>query len=77
MWFFSDMQMYYMTICIPLDPNEEFLLTDSSYNVFEGPNCYGWDPQSKEVQGNVQPQPALLCPHLTKAHDCSKIPRFP
>lgn len=50
MWFFSHMQMYYMTICTPLDPNEEFLLTDSSYNVFEGPNCYGWDPQSKEVQ---------------------------
>lgn len=50
MWFFSHMQMYYTTICTPLDPNEEFLLTDSSYNVFEGPNCYGWDPQSKEVQ---------------------------
>lgn len=49
MWFFSHMQMYYTTICTPLDPNEEFLLTDSSYNVFEGPNCYGWDPQSKEV----------------------------
>ncbi|KAK0744011.1 hypothetical protein B0T18DRAFT_416366 [Schizothecium vesticola] len=49
-WFFGHMQMYYMTICTPLDPNEEFLLTDSSYNVFEGPNCFGWDSESNEAQ---------------------------
>lgn len=77
MWFFSHMQMYYTTICTPLDPNEEFLLTDSSYNVFEGPNCYGWDPQSKEVQETSNLHLHYFAPISPKAHDCSKIPRLP
>ncbi|KAK1836842.1 hypothetical protein QBC39DRAFT_337452 [Podospora conica] len=50
MWFWGHIQMYYMAICTPLDPSEEFLLTDSSYGVFEGPNCYGLNQESKEVE---------------------------
>jgi hypothetical protein len=40
MWFISHAEMYYMAICTPANADEEFVLTDNCYNVFEGPNTF-------------------------------------
>lgn len=37
-WFFKNMQMSYLTFCTPETGDDEFLLTQNSYCVFEGPN---------------------------------------
>ncbi|KAK0627458.1 hypothetical protein B0T14DRAFT_512660 [Immersiella caudata] len=49
-WFISHTGFYYMTICTPSSPDEEFVLTDNSYNVFEGPNTFVRDWQGGQVQ---------------------------
>lgn len=38
MWLVNHAQMMYMAICTPERPEDEFILTDSAYNIFEGPN---------------------------------------
>jgi hypothetical protein len=38
MWFFKNVQMYFLCFCTPKNPENEFLLTENSYGVFEGPN---------------------------------------
>ncbi|KAI0971549.1 hypothetical protein F4678DRAFT_433305 [Xylaria arbuscula] len=48
-WFFMHTEMMYMTICTPSKANAEFILTDNSYNVFEGPNTFVQDPDTGEV----------------------------
>ncbi|KAK4449868.1 hypothetical protein QBC34DRAFT_83855 [Podospora aff. communis PSN243] len=50
-WFISHTEFYYMAICTPSSPDEEFILTDNSYNIFEGPNTFVRD----QVTGLVQP----------------------
>jgi hypothetical protein len=52
-WFFSHVDMSYMAICTPSNPNDEFILTDNSYNVFEGPNHFVEDIQTGEVGGGL------------------------
>lgn len=51
MWFFSHVSMYYMAICTPTNPDDEFILTDNSYNIFEGPNGFAEDTKTGEVGG--------------------------
>ncbi|KAJ8104740.1 hypothetical protein ONZ43_g7706 [Nemania bipapillata] len=46
MWFLMHSEMMYMAICTPSEAEAEFILTDNSYNVFEGPNQYTQDPVS-------------------------------
>jgi hypothetical protein len=49
MWFFSYEAFSYMAICTPSDAKDEFILTDNSYNVFEGPNHLVKDENSGEL----------------------------
>jgi hypothetical protein len=49
MWFFSHVSTYYMAICTPSNPDDEFILTDNSYNIFEGPNGFAKDIKTGEV----------------------------
>ncbi|RYC54612.1 hypothetical protein CHU98_g11597 [Xylaria longipes] len=44
MWFIMHSEMMYMAICTPSEPDAEFILTDNSYNVFEGPNTFVQNP---------------------------------
>ena len=46
MWFISHAQFMYMAICTPSDPSDEFILTDNSYNIFEGPLSFVTDKTS-------------------------------
>lgn len=50
-WFHNHTESYYMAICTPSDPEDEFILTDNSYNIFEGPNCSVEDENTGEVGG--------------------------
>jgi hypothetical protein len=43
----------YMAVCTPSDPSDEFILTDNSYNVFEGPNCFAADEGTGKVEGTA------------------------
>ncbi|KAI1350871.1 hypothetical protein F5Y01DRAFT_325780 [Xylaria sp. FL0043] len=49
MWFFMHTEMMYMAICTPSEPGAEFILTDNSYNVFEGPNTFMQNPVTGEI----------------------------
>jgi len=51
MWFVSHVGCSYMAICTPANAGDEFILTDSSYNIFEGPNCFAKDINTGEVVG--------------------------
>ena len=53
MWFVSHCQSKYMAICTPSDPNDEFILTDNSYNVFEGPNYSAADERTGKIEGTA------------------------
>ena len=44
MWFVSHAQQMYMALCTPEDAGSEFLLTDNSYGVYEGPSVSRVDP---------------------------------
>lgn len=37
-WFLKNMQMSYLAFCTPESADDEFLLTQNSYSIFEGPN---------------------------------------
>jgi hypothetical protein len=45
--------MMYMAICTPSDPNDEFILTDNSYNIFEGPNYSAADERTGKIEGTA------------------------
>jgi hypothetical protein len=51
MWFFGHVSTYHMAICTPTNPDDEFILTDNSYNIFEGPNGFAQDINTGEVGG--------------------------
>ena len=51
--FFMHSEMFYMYICTPANPDDEFLLTDNSYNVFEGPNTFIRNKQTGKVQQSL------------------------
>ncbi|KAI1759861.1 hypothetical protein GGR53DRAFT_523522 [Hypoxylon sp. FL1150] len=49
-WFFAHVQGMYMAICTPSDPEAEFILTDNSYGIFEGPNTFSTDETGKTIE---------------------------
>lgn len=49
-WFINHVQQMYMAICTPADATDEFVLTDNSYNVYEGANTYVHDPASGKAK---------------------------
>ncbi|GAW21062.1 hypothetical protein ANO14919_105750 [Xylariales sp. No.14919] len=52
MWFIMHSEMMYMAICTPSETDAEFILTDNSYNVFEGPNTFVQNPATGEFSDN-------------------------
>ncbi|KAM0542219.1 hypothetical protein ACHAPJ_012911 [Fusarium lateritium] len=50
-WLIMHVQRMYMAICTPSNPDDEFILTDNSYNVFEGPNHFAQDIKTGQVYG--------------------------
>lgn len=50
MWFILHAQSMYMAICTPSDPSDEFILTDNSYNIFEGPFAFVTDKTSSNLE---------------------------
>jgi hypothetical protein len=53
MWFYTHVESSYMAICTPSDPADEFILTDRSYGIFEGPNQMVQDTETGEVAGGM------------------------
>ncbi|KAM0429597.1 hypothetical protein ACHAPT_006193 [Fusarium lateritium] len=51
-WFVMHVEFNYMAICTPANPDEEFILSDNSYNVFEGPNTFIEDEVTGERTGS-------------------------
>lgn len=49
-WFITHAQSTYMTICTPSNPSDEFILTDNSYNVFEGPSSFVTDENTGTIR---------------------------
>jgi hypothetical protein len=43
MWYIMHTEMMYMALCTPASPDDEFVLTDNCYNVYEGPSTLGTD----------------------------------
>ena len=62
MWFFSHAQTYFMSICTPADPTDEFVLTDNSYNVFEGPNTFMRSKDTGDVEGSAHAPLHMFAP---------------
>ncbi|PWI63993.1 hypothetical protein PCL_00832 [Purpureocillium lilacinum] len=42
-WFINHCQGMYMALCVPKDEDDEFIVTDNSYHVSEGPHCVSVD----------------------------------
>ncbi|AEO66556.1 uncharacterized protein THITE_2144086 [Thermothielavioides terrestris NRRL 8126] len=53
LWFLSHVEFSYMAICTPSNPEDEFILTDNCYGIFEGPNHYVQDAHTSEVGGGA------------------------
>lgn len=62
MWFVSHVQSYYMAFCTPASDKDEFILTDNSYGVFEGPNHFVKDIGTGKVAGDVHTPLHLFAP---------------
>ncbi|KAK3947352.1 hypothetical protein QBC32DRAFT_354635 [Pseudoneurospora amorphoporcata] len=56
MWFVTHVQSCYMALCVPSEAENEFILADNSYSVYEGPNKYARDIKSnkEEALGYVE-----------------------
>ncbi|RDL32945.1 Uncharacterized protein BP5553_08384 [Venustampulla echinocandica] len=50
MWVILNCLSMYMAICTPSNPKDEFILTDNSYHVFEGPGRIGIDVNTGKTQ---------------------------
>ncbi|KAI1823846.1 hypothetical protein F4861DRAFT_299324 [Xylaria intraflava] len=50
MWFISHTEKMYMAICTPSEARSEFVLTDNSYNIFEGPNTFARNPVTGQME---------------------------
>ena len=46
LWAITNILMYYMCICTPADKQDEFILTQNAYSIFEGPVSQMRDPQN-------------------------------
>lgn len=76
-WFVSHAQSYYMALCTPHDEKEEFILTDTCFNVFEGPNTFVRDQTSGEIISASHAgyhQFAPIGPRLMIILRCSVLP---
>ena len=51
MWAISNIRMFYMAICTPSRAQDEFLLTQNAYSIFEGPDSTVTDPRTGETRG--------------------------
>ncbi|CAH0027836.1 unnamed protein product [Clonostachys rhizophaga] len=51
-WFIIHVSFFYMALCTPVDPQDEFVLTDNCYNMFEGPNTFIKDENTGEEHGS-------------------------
>ncbi|KAL6354794.1 hypothetical protein LRP88_12141 [Fusarium phalaenopsidis] len=47
-WLISHIDSFYLTICTPANPDEEFILSDNCYNIFEGSNMFMEDVDTGE-----------------------------
>lgn len=61
-WFFSHTEMFYMAICTPSDADGEFILTDSSYNIFEGPNTCARNKNTGRLEGSAWTELHMFAP---------------
>ncbi|KEZ41373.1 hypothetical protein SAPIO_CDS7492 [Scedosporium apiospermum] len=52
-WFASHIDMSFMALCTVADDEDEYVLTDHSYNVFEGPNSFVRDPKTGKIEGGA------------------------
>lgn len=52
MWFYTHVQGHYMTLCVPSEAENEFILADNSYSVYEGPANYARDIKL-DKEGNL------------------------
>ncbi|CAH0057603.1 unnamed protein product [Clonostachys solani] len=52
LWFIMHVGFFYMALCTPIDPQDEFVLTDNCYNIFEGPNTFMKDKSTGEEHGS-------------------------
>jgi len=48
--FILHVEWYYLAFCTPDDPNGEFILTANCYNVHEGTNSVGLNPETKKYE---------------------------
>lgn len=48
-WFIARSQMMYLALCTPSGQNDEFLLTENLYSVYEGPGSLSRDPDTNET----------------------------
>ncbi|VUC35477.1 unnamed protein product [Clonostachys rosea] len=51
-WFQTHVDVFYMALCTPNDMENEFILTDNCYNIFEGPNTFMKDKNTGEEHGS-------------------------
>ncbi|KAI1815278.1 hypothetical protein GGS20DRAFT_584639 [Poronia punctata] len=65
-WFLSMYEKFYMAICTPEDPRDEFILTDNSHNVFEGPQALTVHPLTGELQDGPWSNFHEFCPVSAK-----------
>ncbi|KAI9767499.1 MAG: hypothetical protein M1839_004487 [Geoglossum umbratile] len=48
-WFINNMQHFYLALCTPNSPDDEFLLTENAYSIYEGRDSYTFDPQTNQI----------------------------
>lgn len=48
MWFIANTQMRYLAFCTASNKDDEFLLTENLYNIYEGPSSYATNPETGE-----------------------------
>lgn len=48
-WFIMHTQMMYLALCTPTNKDQEFLLTENAYGVYEGPSALLKDPSTGET----------------------------
>ena len=48
MWFIANTQMNYLAFCTASNKDDEFLLTENLYNIYEGPSSYATNPETGE-----------------------------
>jgi len=61
-WFIANFQFMYMAICTPSNQDAEFILTDNSHSIFEGPNFFVEDPFTGETHEDAWTNFHEFCP---------------